>query len=64
MFCVVISEMRHQNRRVDIIIFDRLMGKSLVLNPTICCETNNMKQDEKVNEEKSSIYLPTIPYLQ
>jgi len=27
-------------------------------------ETNNTNQDEKVNEEKRNIYLPTIPYLQ
>lgn len=57
------SETGNQNRRVDIIVLDRIKVKGLILDPTIRRETNNMNQNEEENEEKINIYLPTILFL-
>ncbi|KAI5731459.1 hypothetical protein M8J77_010249 [Diaphorina citri] len=48
-------------RRIDIIAIDRKKKKGIIVDPTVRFETSAEQPDE-VNEEKRSIYIPTIPY--
>jgi len=56
------EENSHQNRRADIVILDRTNNKGTILDPTLRWETNEENQDKLIDEEKKSIYEPTIPF--
>lgn len=49
-YCIVVSKIGNQNKRVVTIMLNRLKSKSLIFDPTIGWETNNVNQDVKVNE--------------
>lgn len=58
----ILEDGSRQNRRADIVALDRLKNCGMILDPTLRWETNNESQDIDINEEKRSIYVPTIPY--
>uniref|UniRef100_A0A8D8VK96 Reverse transcriptase n=1 Tax=Cacopsylla melanoneura TaxID=428564 RepID=A0A8D8VK96_9HEMI len=49
------------SRRIDIIAIDRKNKKGIIVDPTVRIESNE-NQPYDVNDEKRSIYNPTIPY--
>ena len=51
-----------QNRRADIVAIDRRRDRAMILDPTLRWESNDENQDKAVNDEKRSIYLPTVPF--
>jgi hypothetical protein len=50
------------SRRVDIIAYNQVTKKGIILDPTVRMEQNDTNQPESVNREKKAIYDPCIPY--
>ena len=51
-----------RNRRSDIIAFDPDRNQTLIIDPTVRYESNDVNQEQTVIDEKRRIYEQCIPY--